>query len=103
MKFLPAGLGLLLLAAAGNSVHAKDSKAQAPPSKDGTEVLKKGLDTMRLAATPPGQGTPPGQVNRPVDPDQGDDNASLTAIQIVCNKDTPAARRSAICQQPISP
>lgn len=103
MKILPAGLAVLLLAAAGNSVQAKDSKGPAPPPKDGTAALKKGLDSIRLASLPPGQGTPPGQEKRKVDPDQGDDNASLTAIQIVCNKDTPAARRSAICRRPISP
>ena len=46
---------------------------------------------------------PPGQANRPVDPDQGDDNASLRAIQEVCNHDNPSATRSAICPTPVSP
>ena len=31
------------------------------------------------------------------DPDQGDDNASARAKEVVCTKDTPAAQRSAIC------
>jgi hypothetical protein len=39
---------------------------------------------------------------RTVDRDQGDDHASLTAITKVCSKDTPAARRAAICP-PLSP
>lgn len=48
--------------------------------------------------------TPPGQNNRPDDPDQGDDNAALNAILKVCSKDTPAARRAAICDNiPDSP
>ena len=47
---------------------------------------------------------PPGQSSRPTDPDMGDDNAALRAISEVCTKNTPAARRSAICDdQPVSP
>jgi len=46
---------------------------------------------------------PPGQSSRPVDPDQGDDNASIVAIDRVCNHDNPSATRSAICPTPISP
>ena len=42
------------------------------------------------------------QANRKVDPDQGDDHASARAIAVVCSKDTPAARRSAICPTPVS-
>ena len=107
MKIISAGLGLLVLASAGVAVQAKDTKTeagpQAAPAKSDVSALKKGLDSIRLASSPPGQGTPPGQANRPVDPDQGDDNASLNAINIVCNKDTPAAQRSAICNRPISP
>jgi hypothetical protein len=37
------------------------------------------------------------------DHDQGDDHASDRAKDVVCNKDTPAAKRSAICNQPNSP
>jgi hypothetical protein len=43
------------------------------------------------------------QANEPVDRDQGDDNASARAIQVVCGKDTPAPGRSAICPAPVSP
>ena len=94
MKALPAGLALLLLVA-GTSGQAKDQKPADPP-KSGTAELKKGLDAM-IAAAQPG---PPAKT---VDNDQGDDHASDRAIQVVCSKDTPAARRSAICPVPISP
>lgn len=43
------------------------------------------------------------QAARPVDPDQGDDNAALRAVLVVCNHDNPSARRSAICPTPVSP
>jgi hypothetical protein len=46
---------------------------------------------------------PPGQSKRPVDPDQGDDHASIIAIDHVCTSNRPAARRSAICPVPVSP
>jgi hypothetical protein len=46
---------------------------------------------------------PPGQASRPTDPDRGDDNASLRAIQLVCGHDNPSATRSAICPTPVSP
>ena len=46
---------------------------------------------------------PSAQASRPVDPDQGDDNASLRAIQEVCDHDNPSATRSAICPTPVSP
>lgn len=97
MKIIRAGLALILMAGVGTSVQAKDSKPSPAPSKSGMAALQKGLDSIRVAASPPGQST------RPVDPDQGDDHASLTAIQMVCSKDTPAAQRSAICNRPISP
>jgi hypothetical protein len=40
---------------------------------------------------------------RTVDRDQGDDHANFRAILRVCSKDTPAARRSAICPVSVSP
>ena len=95
MNALPAGLSLLLLVA-GTSVQAKDQKPASSPNKSTTSDLKKGLDAMIASASPPGQ------ANR-TDRDQGDDNASDRAIQVVCTKDTPAAQRSAICPRPISP
>ncbi|MFL6756838.1 MAG: hypothetical protein ACJ8EG_04605 [Sphingomicrobium sp.] len=58
---------------------------------------------MATAQNRQGLAIPPGQTTRPVDPDQGDDHASPRAIAVVCSKNTPAARRSAICPVPISP
>ena len=48
---------------------------------------------------------PPGQTNRPDDPDQGDDNASDRAIYVVCTRNgPPSSERSAICPgTPITP
>jgi hypothetical protein len=92
---LPASLALLLIVA-GTSVQAKDQATASGPAKTSTTDLKKGLDAMIASASPPGQ------ANR-TDRDQGDDNASDRAIQVVCTKDTPAAQRSAICPRPISP
>ena len=70
--------------------------AAKPSDKAG--ILKQGLDDMVEVTTPPGQ------ANRPDDPDQGDDNAALRAISEVCTKDNPAADRSAICpSRPVSP
>ena len=45
----------------------------------------------------------PGPPPRTSDGDQGDDNAALRAIQVVCSHDNPSARRSAICPVPVSP
>ena len=72
---------------AGTAV-AKDKPAQqaAPP------VLTKALNAAFTA-----QATPPGQAKPKADRDQGDDNASDRAKNVVCTKDTPAAQRSAIC------
>ena len=95
MKALRGSLAVLLLVTA-TAVQAKDQKPADTP-KNGTVELKKGLDAMIAIASPPGQ------ANRPADPDQGDDNASDRAIQVVCSKGTPAAQRSAICPVPVSP
>jgi hypothetical protein len=97
VKALPAGIALLLLVAGGTSARAKDQNSANNGANKGVAALKKGLDAMIAAASPPGQS------KRPVDPDQGDDNASDRAIQVVCTKDTPAAERSAICPRPVSP
>ena len=97
MKALRGSLAVLLLVTA-TAVQAKDQKPADTP-KNGTVELKKGLDAMIAIAI----ASPPGQANRPADPDQGDDNASDRAIQVVCSKGTPAAQRSAICPVPVSP
>ena len=96
MKALPATVVASFLLCLGAPVAAKENKPAEPDPKS-LGVLKKGLDAMAAAAVPPGQS------NRPDDPDRGDDNASDRAIQMVCTKDTPAAQRSAICPKPVSP
>ena len=63
------------------------------PSSD-AEALRSALHSMM---------SPPGQSKRPIDPDQGDDNASIVAIDRVCSHDNPSATRSAICPSPVSP
>lgn len=95
MKALTGSLAVMLLVAS-TVVQAKDQKP-ANSTGHGAAALKKGLDAMIAVASRPGQS------NRPVDPDRGDDNASGRAIQVVCSKSTPAAQRSAICPKPISP
>lgn len=72
--------------------------ASAESKKDESVSTSQGKQLFSLLFEPPGQN------NRPDDPDQGDDNASQTAIEKVCSKDTPAARRAAICDNiPDSP
>ena len=75
------------------------SASAAPPKQQNAQhALKSAVNAMVQPASPPGQS------KRPQDPDQGDDNASDTAIFKVCTKDTPAARRAAICPgPPVSP
>jgi len=97
VKALPVAVAVSLFFSIGAPVAAKDNKLAETGSTKGLGALKRGLDAMASAAVPPGQ------ANRPVDPDRGDDNASDRAIQMVCTKDTPAAQRSAICPKPVSP
>jgi hypothetical protein len=75
--------------------------AAAEPAKKGsqTEPLQQAIKEVMVVAV-----NQSAQSKRPQDADQGDDNASPTAILIVCTKDTPAARRAAICDRPpVSP
>ena len=72
-----------------------------PLANAGSPQLSTQLRTALNAMVKP-QASPPGQSHRPVDPDQGDEHASPIAIDQVCNGDTPAAQRSAICA-PVSP
>ena len=60
-------------------------------------MLDKALTTVAITATSAG---PPAKT---VDKDQGDEHANPRAILRVCGKDTPAARRSAICPVGASP
>ena len=87
-------LHILLMSAAGFGTAAI---AAGPPSASpshATDGLRAALHSMVA---------PPGQSKRPVDRDQGDDHASIIAIDHVCTSNRPAARRSAICPVPVSP
>jgi hypothetical protein len=77
---------------------ATPTLASGPPPAAPASSLRAALGLMMASAA-----APPGQSARPADADQGDDNASLRAIQVVCSHDNPSATRSAICPTPISP
>jgi len=94
MRSLPVGLAVVLLMVSGS---ASEAKKAAPKSQSSVAQLKHSLRVIASAATPT-SATP-----KTIDRDQGDDHASLNAIQNVCSKTTPAARRSAICPVSISP
>jgi hypothetical protein len=72
---------------------AKPAPVQKPPPE-----LIQALDAMVASQSSPQSAQP-----KQPDHDQGDDNASPRAKSVVCTKDTPAAQRSAICPQPVSP
>jgi len=76
------------------------ASAQSRPAKPvrSPAQLQRALGVV--AASVQSTTTPPAKT---VDNDQGDDHASPTAILKVCSKDTPAARRSAICPVGLSP
>lgn len=84
----------VLISSAGIGTAAVAARPGTPASPSPADNLRSALHSMV---------SPPGQSKRPVDPDQGDDHASPVAIDRVCTKDTPAARRSAICPTPVSP
>ena len=66
-------------------------------STQGIGLLRQALNTVAATAQSSG---PPAKTE---DKDQGDDHANAGAILRVCSKDTPAARRSAICPVSVSP
>jgi hypothetical protein len=76
------------------------SPAAAAPAKkaEPAEILQKAAQAMVDGAT-----SASAQSKQTQDPDQGDDNAAEKAILTVCTKNTPAARRSAICNGQVSP
>jgi hypothetical protein len=95
MKVLTLGVvtaSLLLTPAA----VAKGKRDQSS-SQQGIAVLTQALNNV--ATTTQSSGPPA----RTEDRDQGDDHANAGAILQVCSKDTPAARRSAICPVSLSP
>jgi hypothetical protein len=95
MKIELIGMAAIFALATGTSVDAKPPVEAPPPA---AAKLITALKTMAATAT-----NPPGQSKRPSDPDQGDDHASMVAIEKVCTKNTPAAKRSAICNPSSSP
>lgn len=84
-------LFFLSSAVLGSAAAAANRPAPVPP--DLMASVKAALHSM----------IPPGQAKQPVDPDQGDEHASLRAITVVCSHDNPSATRSAICPIPVSP
>ena len=83
---------LIASAATGTAALAKSQSAS-----HGAAHLRAALTAVAVTAASPTQSA------RPVDPDQGDDNANPRAILRVCSKNTPAAQRSAICPVGVSP
>lgn len=77
------------------AAFAKSKENQT--NKQGVALLKQALNSVAITASSDG---PPA---RTVDNDQGDDHANAGAILRVCSKETPAARRSAICPVSASP
>lgn len=96
MKIATAAMLISLALPVATQSAAKDQPQAG--SANAAANLKTALDSMVQPSS-----APPGQSSRPVDPDQGDDNASLVAITKVCSSSTPAAQRSAICPTPVSP
>lgn len=73
---------------------AKQGPSQKPPAE-----LVNALNAM--APTP--NSAAPQSKQAKAEHDQGDEHASPRAKDVVCSKNTPAAERSAICPQPVSP
>jgi hypothetical protein len=86
-----AGLFFLIGATVAKPAETKTDKSD--------QVLVEGMHAVAQAASSESKGPPP----KTKDNDQGDEHASDRAIFRVCNKDTPAARRSAICNGQVSP
>lgn len=94
MRMLFLGLTIWSLVLAPAAV-AKGKGNQS--NKQGIHLLREALNSV---ATTLGTSGPPVKT---ADKDQGDDHANPGAILRVCSKDTPAARRSAICPVSVSP
>ena len=79
------------LAATTATVALAGAPSDKPPTQ-GTPVLEVSLEQMQTADV---------QRLKTIngDQDQGDENASPRAKEVVCSKDTPASERSAICDQ----
>lgn len=87
----------ILIASTATGTAALAQAQSNRPATPGTAQLRQALTAVAVTAASASQSA------RPVDPDQGDDNANPRAILRVCNKSTPAAERSAICPVGVSP
>lgn len=94
MRLTFVAMLLMSLVQPVSSVAAKPA-GNAPTARD-LNTLRQGLYALIKQATPS-----QAEANSE-SASQGADHASLTAIRVVCSKDTPAAHRSAICH-PNSP
>lgn len=92
-----ASVGLFLVTAVAVTSIASAKGQPAKPQDRNNIELRQALSAV--AATVDAD-TPPAKT---VDKDQGDDHANPGAILRVCSKNTPAARRSAICPISVSP
>jgi hypothetical protein len=93
MKIPTAGFLLI-----SSIVIATPTLASGPPTASPASSLRAALGLMMASAA-----SPSATVGLATDQDQGDDHASLRAIQVVCSHDNPSATNSAICPTPISP
>jgi hypothetical protein len=97
MRLLLVSLALLFTSASPALAKASQS-AMAPGTTKANDAVQLGLGAKAVVNAAAAQS----RSSQSADPDQGDDHAAARAIQIVCSKDTPAAQRSAICQN-VSP
>jgi hypothetical protein len=89
-------LTVLAIAATTATAGLAQNRSGSPAAPNLTQ-LNRALAAVATAAAQ--SGVPAATV----DHDQGDDHANPRAILKVCNKDTPAAQRAAICPVGVSP
>ena len=92
MNSLSFHVAAILLVVSASPSEAKNAAAKSQGA--GAAQLQRSLQAIMNSAGPPA---------KTADRDRGDDNASFRAIDLVCSKSTPAARRAAICPVVISP
>ena len=92
-----ASIGMFLVTAvAVTSIASAKGQPAKPDARNNIELRQ----ALSAVASSVDAGTPPARTE---DKDQGDDHANPGAILKVCSKDTPAARRAAICPVSVSP
>ena len=90
-------LGVVMASLLLSPAALAQSKRNQSSSQQGIALLTRALNNVATTAQSSG---PPARTE---DRDMGDDHANAGAILRVCSKDTPAARRSAICPVSLSP